>query len=102
MIHGGFVHSSVPAVGRAHNGVETAPRPRLRPYRVAFASVLAALAGFSVNQAWAAADTTPPTTPSGVKATFYGKVGAVVTWSKVSSSDLDHYNVYRSASKPVA
>ncbi|PJI94214.1 pectinesterase family protein [Luteimicrobium subarcticum] len=56
-----------------------------------------ALGGLAVTPAFAA-DTTAPSKPSSVGAAYYGHVGTVVTWGKVSASDLAAYRVYRSTS----
>ncbi|GAA3553227.1 hypothetical protein GCM10022197_05400 [Microlunatus spumicola] len=75
----------------------------VRPARGLVRGLLVSLtvAGLAVGLApsASAADTTPPSVPSSVKATYYGKVGSQLSWSKVSASDLDAYVVYRSTSK---
>jgi pectin methylesterase-like acyl-CoA thioesterase len=70
---------------------------------------LAGLAGFlsavlllgllPTQAAVAATDTTAPSKPSSVSATYYGGVGTVLTWGKVSAKDLAAYRVYRSTAK---
>lgn len=45
-----------------------------------------------------AADTSAPSKPSSLAAAYYGGVGTVLTWGKVSASDLKAYRVYRSTS----
>ncbi len=70
---------------------------------VSLTALFAIVAGVAlpVTTALAAPDTTAPSTPGSLAATYYGGVGSVVTWGKVSASDLAGYRVYRSSSKTV-
>src|SRR3954447_24658868 len=92
-------------------GVRTPPLGR-RVLRVGIASVLTAvalvalvLAGINGSNhdrnprlvAFSKQDRTPPSTPNSVTGQYYGGVGTALSWKKVISSDLDHYNVYESA-----
>src|SRR3954452_7049851 len=92
-------------------GVHTRPLGR-RVLGVGIASVLTAIALVAVVLAgihesgkgskphlvaFSKQDRTPPSTPSSVTAQYYGGVGSALSWKKVTSSDLDHYNVYESA-----
>ncbi|MGN6325271.1 pectinesterase family protein [Pseudolysinimonas sp.] len=51
--------------------------------------------------ALAAPDTTPPSSPSSLSASYYGGVGTVLTWGRVSAGDLATYRVYRSSTPAV-
>ncbi|MFD1715376.1 pectinesterase family protein [Amnibacterium flavum] len=66
----------------------------------ATAAVLA-VGALAASPVMAATDTSAPSTPGSLSASYYGGVGAVITWGKVSASDLAEYRVYRSTSKTV-
>jgi pectin methylesterase-like acyl-CoA thioesterase len=73
------------------------------PSRIAAALVSGAVIAGTVLPAdpALAADTSAPSTPGSLSAEYSGGVGTVVTWGKVSASDLAGYRVYRSATKTV-
>ncbi|WP_165067059.1 pectinesterase family protein [Marisediminicola senii] len=89
--------TSTPAPAQS---ADTPSKSRLR--LPAIAVVAAVLAGTVLPAQTAfAADTSAPSTPGSVSASYFGGVGSVVTWGKVSASDLAGYRVYRSTSKTV-
>lgn len=70
--------------------------------RGAIVGVTVAALGLSFAlPAGAAADTTAPSVPGSINTAYYGGVGTVIKWGKVSASDLANYIVYRSTSKTI-
>src|SRR3954453_12655239 len=88
-----------PALGRRVLGVGIAS------VLTAVALVAVVLAGINASDnhgkprlvAFSKQDLTPPSTPSSVTGQYYGNVGTALSWKKVTSPDLAHYNVYESA-----
>ncbi len=97
---------SAPASTAPSTSPESSLRPRTRArtrkrLHVAGAALgIAALAAAALplQSAFGATDTTAPSAPSSLATSYFGGVGAVVTWGKVSASDLATYRVYRSTS----
>ena len=88
-----------------HRSTQPHPTPAPRGPRFARASIVtvtvAALGLSFALPAGAAADTTAPSVPGSVNTAYYGGVGTVINWGKVSASDLANYVVYRSTSKTI-
>ncbi|WP_133765523.1 pectinesterase family protein [Amnibacterium kyonggiense] len=77
-----------------------APARSRRPRLLVALVTAAVVASVAVPmQALAAPDTTAPGKPGSVASSYYGGVGTVLTWSRVSASDLATYRVYRSSQK---
>ncbi|GAA4265301.1 hypothetical protein GCM10022256_09130 [Frondihabitans peucedani] len=89
------------------SGRRRAARPsgltRRRGLVVGSAVGIAALAGVAIplQSALGAPDTTAPSAPSSLAASYFGGVGTILTWGRVSASDLATYRVYRSSSTTV-
>ena len=71
---------------------------RARLSTVVVATIAALIGTLVVATPAQAADTSAPSKPSSLAAAYYGGVGTVLTWGKVSASDLKAYRVYRSTS----
>lgn len=88
-----------------HRSAQPDPSPASRAPRFTRGAIVgvtvAALGLTFALPAGAAADTSPPSVPGSVNTAYYGGIGTVINWGKVSASDLAGYVLYRSTSKTI-